>query len=312
MKKILVLAIAAMSVTPAAFAETSAVDIYGRLNIAIEDQSGDGAVDSSAHVRDYNSYIGFKGAEDLGNGLKAVFQYETTVNLDGSNNANGGFGTLRNSYIGLSDSWGTVLMGTHDTPYKMSTGKLDVFVDSAADYNDIVISAAQDARASSTVAYFSPDWSGFKVGAAVVADGGTTGDNFDSYSLMGTYDNGPFTIALGYQDLNTSLSNDQTTKIGLGYTVSDWKIGFVYEEPKADNSSAWLLNGAYKVSSALALKASYGVKEDLVDDGTQMALGVDYSMSKRTTAYAVFANEEAAGALTEDYNTFSIGMKHSF
>jgi len=58
----------------------------------------------------------------------------------------------------------------HDTPYKLA-GSADVFVDTAADAQDtagIIGSGGFDTRAANTIAYISPDFSGFHFAAATV------------------------------------------------------------------------------------------------------------------------------------------------
>src|SRR5574343_726994 len=91
-KKIVALAVAGLST--AAFAQTN-VTIYGVADVSGEgiSQSNVKAPDAAANgynggnvfaLQSNSSLIGFKGTEDLGNGLKAMFQAETTLNLTGT------------------------------------------------------------------------------------------------------------------------------------------------------------------------------------------------------------------------------------
>ena len=81
-----------------------------------------------------SSLIGFKGTEDLGNGLKALFQVETNVSITGNNGnggnvagtTNSGFGSARDSYVGLNSKYGTVLGGYLSTPYRSALTSFDV------------------------------------------------------------------------------------------------------------------------------------------------------------------------------------------
>ncbi len=72
-----------------------------------------------------SSYLGFKGSEDLGNGLKAIFQYE--IGLDFTT----GSGTLaasRDSFVGLSHAnAGTVVLGNLTGPTRALGAALDVY-----------------------------------------------------------------------------------------------------------------------------------------------------------------------------------------
>jgi predicted porin len=64
---------------------------------------------------------------------------------------------MRNSFVGLTGGWGTFVVGRNDTPYKTSTGKLDLFADTMADYNGTV--GFDDVRADNAIAYVSPNLS---------------------------------------------------------------------------------------------------------------------------------------------------------
>jgi predicted porin len=189
--------------------------------------------------------IGVKGSEDLGNGLKAIYQVEFGVQL-ADTNANVASGadnvTMRNSFVGLAGGFGTFLVGRHDTPFKISTGKLDLFSDTMADYNGTV--GFQDNRTDNTVAYISPSWSGFSFAAAAVAPGGTyfggqniDADGFEAYSLAAIYNNGPFYGAVAYESIGKQMYMDgETSAAGdcapealscdyVGDDFNKWRVG---------------------------------------------------------------------------------------
>ena len=85
-------------------------------------------ISNQAGLSSNSSNIGFRGSEDLGNGLKAIFQIESSINID---TGAGGLGS-RNSNVGLSSNWGTVFYGLWDTPYKNITLKADPFFATSA------------------------------------------------------------------------------------------------------------------------------------------------------------------------------------
>ena len=67
-----------------------------------------------------NSRLGFRGTEDLGGGLKAVFQLEAQANVDDGTGAAGNGGRMfnRNSYVGMEGDFGSVQLGVNDTIFK--------------------------------------------------------------------------------------------------------------------------------------------------------------------------------------------------
>ena len=143
-KKIIAVAVAGLST--AAFAQTN-VTIYGVADISgqgysLSQSKAPSKVDGGAQgnvfsVQSNSSLIGFKGTEDLGNGLKALFQAETTLNLAGTtgsasgngigvNNSTAVFSALRDSYVGLNSKYGTAMAGYLSTPFRSSLTSFDV------------------------------------------------------------------------------------------------------------------------------------------------------------------------------------------
>lgn len=319
MKKTLIaLAVAGVVAAPAAFAATSNVDIYGVMSYSVDRaNTDDSTVDDTDLVtgRDNVSRIGFKGSEDLGGGLSAIWQVESQLTT--------GAGVLasRNTFVGLkSASMGTLILGQHDTPYKISTGKLDPFADTVGDYNAIIgrsstLSAGNllDVRANQTVAYITPTFSGFHAALAYVQvkniEAAAT-DDVSAWSMMGMYENGPLFATAAYEKHSNTLGAStvdtlSSWKVGAGFSFGNAKIGAVYENSNGGDTNAataggepndrtaYYLSGQYNMG-AIALKAAYGRAGDSnaavgSDDGAKFyALGADYSLSKRTTVYGVY------------------------
>ncbi|UCC56175.1 MAG: porin, partial [Gammaproteobacteria bacterium] len=72
--------------------------------------------------------VGFKGSEDLGNGLKAIFKIDFQYDINERNRASDGNNSLldRDQWIGLKGSnWGQIRTGTISTPYKSTGAKID-------------------------------------------------------------------------------------------------------------------------------------------------------------------------------------------
>lgn len=329
-KSLIALAVAGAFAAPAAFAATANVDVYGLLNVAVEHV--DNGTNSKGRVTTgNNSALGFKGSEDLGGGLKGIWQIETNVSVDGDNNgaagtAAGALNGTRNTYLGLAGGFGTVLFGTHDTPYKLSTGRLDNFVATLGDYNSIMgamhnsnnASNLFDLRASNVLAYVSPDFSGFQARVGYVFSGEsnfTTAniDKSDAWSLDLSYTQGPLFVTGAYEKHNLyggagtgggtiilgngagAKTEREAWKIGAGYKFGDLSVGAMYENIEVANldRGAWMLNAGYAMGP-ITLKAMYMNADDM--DGTsntgatQWNLGVDYTLSKRTVVQFVYAN----------------------
>ncbi|BBU68547.1 membrane protein [Fluviibacter phosphoraccumulans] len=96
----------------------------------------------SFNMKSNSSLLGFKGTEDLGNGLKGLFQIETNVGLTGQSanqgvaagsTSNAGWGQLRDSYVGMNSKYGTVLGGFLSTPYRSALTSFDVMPGATGD-----------------------------------------------------------------------------------------------------------------------------------------------------------------------------------
>jgi predicted porin len=278
--------------------------------------------------------VGVKGSEDLGGGLKAIYQVEFGIRLaDGDfNAANGDRGSavnMRNSFVGLAGGYGTFLVGRHDTPLKISTGKLDMFADTIADYNGPL--AFNDVRADNVVAYISPNFGGFQLAGAVHAGGGaTTGQGYnvksdslaEAWSIAGIYSNGPFYASAAYEvlgeDMGTRLDSDldvldlydDFTKWRIGLGILDWN-GFsltgIYEDRNNtgflndQDSSSWQVQAGYAFGNNM-VKASYGSLDRDLDFGGIFA-DVDTFGGVR---------DAVQDALDGDLNQWTIAFDHNF
>src|SRR5688572_6626849 len=155
-KKLIALAIASAFAAPGvALAQGSSVTIYGTFNVDFEnverdDSSSPGTTPNTMvpaasitgidfksrnRVTSNSSNVGFRGTEDLGNGLKGIFQVESSLNIDTGGGNLGG----RNTHIGLSGPWGTVFYGQWDTPYKFVTIRQDVWYATGIASNNLII-----------------------------------------------------------------------------------------------------------------------------------------------------------------------------
>jgi predicted porin len=101
------------------------VEIYGRANLGFDHYQAKGSSVTGAdregrfRVFEKSSRVGFRGTEDLGSGLRAIFQIETGVAIDSGNNlgqggqpsTSKGFWASRDSFVGLDGSFGRLTFG---------------------------------------------------------------------------------------------------------------------------------------------------------------------------------------------------------
>jgi predicted porin len=325
-KKLIALAIAGLAST-AAFAQSN-VTIYGVVDASVDvTNSGDSSTAGSGvhttKISSNQSRIGFKGTEDLGDGLKAVFQLETAFNTDGTTATNL---NSRNTFVGLaSDNWGRVILGRYDTPYKTSTRNWDLFGDHLADNRNLMGGAngtstiAFDNRASNTVRYDSPNWSGFNLAVAYVDNAETvvvSAPKSTEWSVSGSYAITSELSAIAAYEKHFNVAapatgplDEKAWKVGASFKTGPFQASAIYEKTDDDfaislGHKAWTVSGGYNVTASDLIKLAYTKAGKLEgpfagDTGAkQWALGYDHTMSKRTKLYAEYVklkNESGIG-----------------
>lgn len=372
-KNIVALAVASAIAAPVAMAD--APTVYGQINMSLEQYTGYKSYDAATNTVDSNdgkkgtqvdsraSRIGVKGATDLGSGLKAVYKVEFEVQIDESSTLKN-----RNQYVGLAGGFGTVLMGRHDTPTKMSQVK-DFFNDGPADlkYSSVTSGSSLkggELRVSDVLAYVSPSFGGVKLAAAAVPsegaeekkDGSTEESNlFDTYSvalMYGSKKKGLY-LAAGYdsygrQDYDIQTGNTLPNgnldasylRLSAQYAIAGLTVNGMYAQTDIGDiynagsevdvnldSTTWMLGAAYKIGNftpkAKYSVSSYDKKSDAeaaltnggdITDKTLIAVGVDYALGKKTTAYAEYVNIDGSdwGVKKTEQTSVAVGLKHKF
>jgi predicted porin len=318
-KSLIALAVASAFVAPAAMADTT---IYGSVNMSFDytdngDANGVNGT-STNQIMSNGSAIGFKGTEDLGGGTSAIWQIETAVTPDQGNN---GWAT-NDAFGGLSgESWGTLILGQHDTPYNMATRSLDLFQYGIADNRSLMGmtgggGANHDIRLGNVIAYISPAMSGFTVAAAYVAGAenatlsGQT--KADAYSLAGMYSAGPLYAALAYQEVKGGTACGFTNVNCAAVPTSSDKAK-AWELAASYTMNAFTINGIYEKTSGQAL----GLGVDNLDQ-TNYYLAAKYMVNSSDAvkvAYTHASTNPQAGASSADVansdaKQYSIGYDH--
>lgn len=329
-KKLLALAVAGAMAAP--LAAQAEVTIYGVAHVSVDALDNDQDDGDGLFVSSNSSRIGFKGSEDLGGGLKAIWQLESRVDLDES----GGDFATRNSFVGLAGGFGAVIVGRHDTPFKIIGRKVDLFADQIGDSQNIISFGAEetvgnaglwDLRPNNVIAYISPSFNGLQAIAAYVTspqtvaginlgDEGNDDDN-SAYSLNVTYSNGPLFVGAAYEVHNLETiqgalggavteDNESAFRLAASYEFGAFKVTGLYQQIQDSAGIDGADRDTYGIGAAYSfgnnvLKAQWYTADDvdgLSNSGADMwAIGLDHNLSKSTTAYVVYAqtdNDSAA------------------
>lgn len=316
-KKIVALAVAALA-SSAAFAQTN-VTVYGVVDMGQSFVKSSGTANNQATVGrlDSNSsYIGFKGVEDLGNGLKAVFQYETGFAADTAGGLAGG----RDTFVGLTGGFGTVVAGNLTHPLRAMGAKVELAPGATGVGTTMSVtgrlngaSTGADDRASNTVAYVSPSFGGF-TGTVAYINGETQPNGAGSaearaYQLAGQYENGPLFVAAGYHAAKNIGGVDEADariyRMAAVYTLpTATKLTALYDNTKVegavagtyDKRNAWSVGAAQsfgKNTVGLEYGRSGKIKDEtgtLADTKSNIWTALyTYELSKRTSIHARYS-----------------------
>lgn len=405
-KTALALAVGALFTTPALAQST--VEIYGRLYPQVNWQKASGASEpgdvtatlvagagevdgdhkNRASVDTANSRIGFRGREQLGGGLSAIWQIEQRVRFDtGAGNFWAG---ARNSFLGLSGGFGTVKLGQMDTIFKEYGAVVGSFFGVSS--GNVVASSAIlpnhglgleggtesgdtgfHIRAASTIQYETPEFGGFQAGIQYAPDEakgnpGREGLNTNLWSFGVKYEAGPLYASIQHERHNdwfdasanieaatgavTSAtgSKDTATRLSVGFAVTpqhkitgdiaqmEWKeSGGVAGDFEKYKKRTWAVGWEARWGGPWRTEITYtkGLEGDCeivggadcdTDglDGSMIAAGVAYALSKRTLVYALGTRlkngDSAQFSQTANFDpnrgadatTFSLGVSHSF
>lgn len=305
-KKLIALAVAGASLAPAAMAQTAnPVTLYGRVYLTVESVE---ATNTARRTRivDQASFLGVRGTEDLGGGLKAFFQLETAFAPDDTSVVTVPAGApaiqrsatgwaSRNSGVGLQGGFGSVLIGRWDTPMKTAITAVDPYGDltpgdiTGANLDQGNFSRRQD----NSIQYWSPNWGGFTMRLLMTSNEGKTATaDPQAFGASLVYAQGPLYLAYAYEKHED----------GIGAQVGATTLN--YEEE--GNAVA----ARYKFG-AVSLSASFGeYKKSGQGKDRSMMAGLEWAFGKNVLI-ATLQKAEIKGT-SQECDMYSAGYRYDF
>ena len=348
-KKLLAVAIASTFAAPFAMAQEGSVTLYGTASAAIESISLDNVAGldfDAMQINNNHSAFGIKGSQSLANDLKAVFLVDMFVGLDNSNSGNGSvLGGGRDGYVGLAGDFGTVALGYHGRPWKTSTNGLDMFGSTIADYSAIMGTsngtndAYFDGGIGNAAIWFLPNMGGFSGHVQLGMDEADNGSQ--SSGAQFNYTAGGLYASVSLDKDETATTDRDVTKLAASYTFAETTTVTGMVEAMSgsalnNNRNALYLGASHKFGSNTA-KVAFASADDsdaagASDGADYVAIGVDHSLSKSATLYALYSrvSNDAGGSYaftsaphTSSYtdsgvnagaemSVLAVGMKYNF
>ena len=313
MKKIAAFTVAALAGAANAQSPVEGVQIYGVMDAALTyvsnvNGSSRKALDSGGAS---SSRLGFRGTEDLGGGMSAVFTLETGVDVSTGAAGPGTSFWSRESTVGLSSmSWGTIRLGRQNDFLNTDMGVPDsapiIQGGAAAGYAgfgrhadmppgppppvDVHFGGYQYDRSVKWMKKFDSVTTGIMYGL-----GSGNGDD-KMVSLLLNYSSGPLSLAAGYtkDNFTTAVFAREVFALKGMYVTGPWMFLANYAVGKDPTSEArnkpLELTVAYNVSPQLRVGGGIGYSKATNTTGgeatiTQPFVGVKYNLSRRTHLY---------------------------
>ncbi|AIO69951.1 porin [Burkholderia oklahomensis] len=285
------LSLALLGAAGAAQAQSS-VTLYGVIDTSITYVHGNNGQANNAWLMGsgnlQGSRWGLKGTEDLGSGLKAIFQLENGFNSNDGTLGQGKRMFGRQAFVGLqSDQYGTLTLGRQYDPIVdlVQPVTADNYFGSLFATPGDVDNNDNSLRVNNTVKYTSPVFAGFQFEALYGFSGiaGSPGTG-QTWSAAAAYNNGPLGIAAGYFHASNSAPLG-TTGVRTGWGSSSDAI---FDGP--DNSL--FLNNGYATAKSIGI----------AQVGAQYVIGpVTFGLGYSNAQYK--SDNASAFGSTEKYNT---------
>ena len=276
------------------------INFYGKINVSLEDV--DSKTSDETEFKNNASRVGVKGSYDLSSGLKLSFQIEeeidpTDLRADGDK-----VFKERNTFVAASGDFGKLYAGTHDTVFKQSQLKIDLFNDTRADIKYIL---RGENRMDSFIGYTSPDL--------------IDGLNLTVNSIRQSSGNGE-SMALRYSKNNVkaAFAIDQNVKgydgerFSIMVPVGEVDLGLLYQSSKKLSSSKSFSGHVISMKKKISNKGSIYIQNARSDmrilSGKQNSIGYTYNINKSTKAFVHYSKLNGEGETT----LISAGAEYKF
>lgn len=333
----------------------SSLQLYGVVDIAAGSFQNSGADGSAANARltkvDGNqmitSFIGLKGTEDLGGGLKAGFVIESFLRPDTGESGRFGSGDpfwSRAANVWVQGGLGQLTLGRQGTLLFVNTLQFNPLSSAFGLSPAIRLTFGSpwgndksDSGWSNALTYQTPNLSGF-TGALQVQFGEDASKNErTSYALSARYASGPFAIGGAWQTMRSaeapkpSLTAGQAQNFGmLGVSYDAGFAKFFGQYGAFANKGftgavnidtrLYQVGAAVPVTKSGKLLVSYGQSKEEAASGSTPAdvkhsiltVAYDHYLSKRTDVYAAFMLDDEDQTNFKKGYTYTVGVRHAF
>ena len=316
--------------------QAESTDIYGLVGLYMGSVKRSGETDSTQGMFGgglKTSFIGFKGQEELGNGMKVLFSLESFFRPNTGEQGRISSDPLfsRNAWVGIEGGFGRVSLGRQTNPTYAVMTQLSPFgssvVFSPLTVHSFVPAYGRNIQGDSVwnnaVKYATPKLGGFQ-GSMLYARNDTSGGSAKTNAgLHGTYRSGKLMAAVSLQraQINGTTPLADTQRAWLAGATYDFEVVKLYgttvhtDIDGGTSTQLYDLGASMPVSKSgkvLLETATTRIKPDSGSSSrrTTTSAGYDHQLSKRTDVFAIYSRDKKTAASAA--NSIAVGIRHLF
>ena len=289
------------------FSVQSDTTFYGKLFVTLESQEI--LTGTELNIENNASRLGIKGNVELKRELEVIYQAEYEVDpVDViADESNGRTFKQRNTFVSIKGSFGTLFLGTHDTAFRESQNKIDLFNDLASDIKNIL---EGENRLSELVGFTTPVFGkNFSATFNVIKEKEGL-DNASSFSLK--YRTSNIYAALA---LDSKVKGYDSYRVSFQIPFNKAQLGLMFQTSKevntGDKEEGYVVSLSRKITNKGTIKLQLAESDIKLVSGKQTSFGYDQEISKRAKIF-IFYTDLSSPKVGKERNITAVGFELKF
>ena len=289
------------------FSVQSDTTVYGKLFVTLESQEM--LTGTKFNAENNASRLGVKGNLELKRDIELIYQAEYEVDpVDGkADDSNGRTLKQRNTFVGIKGSLGTLFLGTHDTAFRKSQAKIDLFNDLAGDIKNIL---EGENRLSELVGFTTPEF-GKNLSATFNVIKEKDGLN-DASSFSLNYKTSNIYAALA---LDSKIKGYDNYRVSFQIPLNKTQLGLMFQTSKEVNTGnkeeGYVVSLSRKITNKGTIKLQLTESDIKLVSGKQTTFGFDQELSKKAKIF-IFYTDLSSSMVEKERNVTAVGFEFKF
>ena len=286
--------------------------VYGTLWVTLESQ--DGASGSEINLVSNASRLGLKDSIDLRDTLKFVYQVEYEIDpVEGkADESKGRTLKQRNTFVGFKGAYGTLFLGKHDTAFKRSSSKIDLFNDLAGDIKNILHG---ENRMEDFIGYTTPLFSESLSATFNAMRGGESISGRDIGDSMTFSLNYKTTLLSAAVSIDSDVKGYDSNRVSVQFPLNKTKLGIIYQNSKnlmtGIKEDGYVLSLSRQVGNKGIFKTQIAKSDMKINSGKQTSFSYDHKINKELKLFLMIT-DLTGDDLLNNKDVGAVGFKYKF